>query len=456
MKTIDILGISFGNFKRRKLRSVLTVSGVVIGTASIVVMMSLGIAISKSFTDSYSSMGDLTAINVYTGWDENTGMEKGKLDDELVETLKGMDNVAFVSPELRLSGKIVTGRYELYSSIKGIDMSNPDVLGLEIEQGTLLTDDMKKLSGKKLYAVFGSEAPYQFSKKSNRGGMSMSMSYGGFGGGDTEEKAPPEVDVMDENTRMKYTFDYSYGNPNRGSAKQSPLYTMVAAGVLKAKNGNNDYSVLVDLSVAKEIRLAENKFNDVKGSKAREINYDNITVYADSIENTTVLIKEITELGYQAWGIGSMLEEVQKQMGMIQALLGAIGSVSLIVAAIGITNTMIMSIYERTREIGIMKVIGCYLKDIRTMFLVEAGFIGLFGGLVGIGLSYLLSMGMNNLASSGMMTGMGMGGSGAAISIIPPWLALLAIVFAILVALISGFFPARRAMRLSALEAMRN
>ena len=139
-------------------------------------------------------------------------------------------------------------------------------------------------------------------------------------------------------------------------------------------------------------------------------------------------------------------------MGTIQAVLGGIGAVSLFVAAIGITNTMMMSIYERTKEIGVMKVLGCDLRNIRSLFLMEAGFIGLIGGIIGLGLSFAISAVINKLAQSSqdMMLG------GGSISFIPVWLMGLSLVFAILVGMIAGFFPARRAMKLSPLAAIRN
>ena len=129
-------------------------------------------------------------------------------------------------------------------------------------------------------------------------------------------------------------------------------------------------------------------------------------------------------------------------------MLGGIGAVSLIVAAIGITNTMMMSIYERTKEIGVMKVIGCDMRDIRTLFLMEAGFIGLIGGVVGIGFSFLISFIINQIV---MKMGMEM-----TLSYIPLWLAGSSVGFAILVGMVAGFFPALRAMRLSPRAAIRN
>ena len=138
-------------------------------------------------------------------------------------------------------------------------------------------------------------------------------------------------------------------------------------------------------------------------------------------------------------------------MNMIQAVLGGIGAVSLLVAAIGIANTMMMSIYERTKEIGVMKVLGCDMRNIRTMFLMEAGYIGFFGGAVGMGFSYLLSAIINQLVMNSDSEFGGM-----TISIIPAWLAGLSLVFAVLIGMLAGFFPARRAMKLSALAAIKN
>ena len=147
-------------------------------------------------------------------------------------------------------------------------------------------------------------------------------------------------------------------------------------------------------------------------------------------------------------------------MMMVQAVLGGIGAISLFVAALGITNTMVMSIYERTREIGVMKVLGCLLTDIRQLFLWEAGIIGFTGGVLGLLLSLGASALLNRFGGSlGEFLGGGRyspDGQLMPISIIPPWLALASVCFATLVGLISGFYPARRAMNLSALEAIRS
>ena len=108
---------------------------------------------------------------------------------------------------------------------------------------------------------------------------------------------------------------------------------------------------------------------------------------------------------------------------------------------------MMMSIYERTKEIGVMKVLGCDLSAIRNMFLTEAGFIGLIGGVLGLILSYIISAVINFVMK-------GMYASG--ISYIPFYLSLLALVFSVIIGMLAGLFPALRAMRLSPLAAIRN
>ena len=136
---------------------------------------------------------------------------------------------------------------------------------------------------------------------------------------------------------------------------------------------------------------------------------------------------------------------------MLQAVLGGIGAVSLFVAAIGIANTMMMSIYERTKEIGVIKVLGCAMGNIRNMFLIEAGFIGFVGGLIGLVFSYLISFLVNKFLAGVFLYGMD-----SKLSVIPPWLAAAAVMFAVLIGMAAGFFPALRAMRLSPLAAIRN
>ena len=172
------------------------------------------------------------------------------------------------------------------------------------------------------------------------------------------------------------------------------------------------------------------------------------------MENVQALTQMLKDEGYNAYSDAEWIQSETEQMNTIQLVLGAIGAVSLLVAAIGITNTMMMSIYERTKEIGVMKVLGCDIRNIQSLFLMEAGFIGFIGGLIGLAFSYGIGAIINHLlAASDMGAQMGMSGG---ICRIPPWLSPLAVIFAILIGMIAGFLPSLRAMRLSPLAAIRN
>ncbi len=170
--------------------------------------------------------------------------------------------------------------------------------------------------------------------------------------------------------------------------------------------------------------------------------------------NVTELTTWLKDSGYNAYSSAEWIQQELDTMNMIQAVLGAIGAVAMLVAAISITNTMMMSIYERTKEIGVMKVLGCDIRNIQGLFLMEAGFIGFIGGVVGVGFSYGLSLVINGLVAGSEATA-NMGITGA-ICRIPLWLSPLAIVFAIVIGMIAGFIPSLRAMRLSPLAAIRN
>jgi len=216
------------------------------------------------------------------------------------------------------------------------------------------------------------------------------------------------------------------------------------------------YCIFADIETVKKIVLENAKANNNRDIKADE--YETIKIKAKDIESAEKIQNELDEMGITTYGLSDMRESMQKQQGTLQMILGGIGAMSLIVAAIGIANTMIMSIYERTKEIGVMKVLGCKLSNIKAMFLIESSAIGLIGGIFGVGLSFLASFLMNrfmNASALGSTAGWG-GATESAVSIIPLWLVLLSVVFSTVVGLVSGYLPARRATRISALEAIKS
>ena len=214
------------------------------------------------------------------------------------------------------------------------------------------------------------------------------------------------------------------------------------------------------------IDAVKDLISKAKGTPNVKLNYSQVLVKAADMSRVSEIESSIKSMGYYTYSMESMRESMEKSARQVQLMLGGLGAISLFVAAIGITNTMIMSISERTREIGIMKALGCYVRDIRMLFLMEAGAIGLLGGIIGLIFSLLISVGIN-LFAMGAMGGGGItaqtilqaligGEEVSRVSAISPGLMLFAIVFSVFVGLVSGYYPANKAVKIPALEAIKH
>jgi len=444
MNKLDLINMSFRNLWRRKTRTILTILGVVIGTASIVIMLSLGIAMDKSFQEQLSRMGSLNIIEVHNaGWYDPGGSQNApetKLDDQAVSTLEKIPGVSAVMPVKNLYVKMEAGKMLGYVNVIGIKPENMPAFDFVAEEGRLLLDTDKEA------LVFGKNVAYDFYNPRLRG----RDFYG-------RREGSPQVDLL--NAKLILTTDMSYGERQRNQAESEDnrppkTYSVKGVGILKESNSEKDYSAYMNLSSLQKIIEEDRRNNRDRNGRnsGNDDQYESIKVKVKDIEQVEKVQETIKAMGFQTYSLTDMVKSMQETSRKIQAILGGIGAVSLLVAAIGITNTMIMSIYERTREIGVMKVLGADLADIKRLFLLEAGMIGFVGGVIGLVFSYAISMFLNRI-SQGYMRGME---SEIGISVISIELALGALAFATLVGIIAGYSPARRAMRLSALEAIRN
>lgn len=447
MSRLDLIRMGVKNLWRRKLRTFLTILGVVIGTSSIIVMLSLGFGMDKAYTDQIGSMGSLTTINVHKGWgtwDEATqtvipNAKEVVLDDKAVVAFRELKNVVNATPLLETYGILVVGKYQNHLQIRGIEPDAMEAFEFDkLSEGRLLenTDD--------LVAVFGSWVSRGFwnPKSSGRG-----------------PRREPDIDLMKD--RMFLTLDQSYGWDSY-PGEEKPVYKeyrIKAAGIFEEGNQDTDWYTYMPLKTVENLIKEREKIEGGRQQQGRDKDkgYEQVLVKVGDMKYVQDVQDQIKAMGFEAYSLNDWLDEMKKTAAIMQAILGGIGAVSLLVAAIGITNTMVMSIYERTREIGVMKVIGASLKDIKRLFLFESALIGLLGGVLGVGFSLLLSFLANKFGGVfGDFMYMGMAGEETKISIIPIWLMFAAMGFSSIIGVISGYFPARRAMNLSALEAIRS
>lgn len=440
MTNRDLMEMGVKNLFRRRTRTILTVLGVVIGTASIIVMLSLGIGMNKSFEDNMKNFGSLTTVDVYKSdgyYDPNNPPKtdvKVKLDDDTVKKIEAIEGVDAVMAMKRVMGFVKVGRLYANISFIGTDVSKLGEFDIKVETGNLPTAGNVEV-------LYGQSIQSQFINPKLRNPYNSMKT----------------LDLMKSNVEIGFGDMYA-NNINPVSAK------VKTAGVMPLSNNENDWNAFVDIKAMEKLkselkRKERKKVNQNPGErpKPEPVNkeYDGLKVKVGDVDKVLEVQEAIKEMGLQANSLADGLEYMKKTTAGIRAMLGGIGAVALFVAALGITNTMVMSIYERTREIGVMKVIGARLTDIKRLFLFEAGLIGFFGGIIGVILSYVVSFILNNTGMS-LLGDMGSPEGATSISVIPIWLTLVALLFSTVVGIAAGYYPALRAMRLSALEAIRN
>ena len=420
MKLKDLFLLAFSNLRRRKIRTLLTVLGVVIGTASIVVMVSLGLGMSESLLRSFQSSGSLTKINItnYGGMGTNA-KNKVELTDESIQSFESIPHVTGTSPSLEVYVTAKVGALQGDFSLRGV--SQAYFQQMKLKEGTY-----PKKGDAELSLVYGNTVAGSFHKGNNW---------------DKEYSIDPMKDTL------FYIFPEAQGTtkPDKQETESSQnkpqkKYIIKTVGVMEgsAEDYSEDSSyVYADIDSLKAFLKKIYKKNLVpdpktgkNGKPLRYYSYDQAYVFVDDMNNVAAVQKQITDMGYSCYSQVEWLKQAQEQIKTTQLVLGGIGAVSLLVAAIGIMNTMMMSIFERTKEIGVMKVLGCDMGDIRNMFLTESALIGILGGIVGIVLSYGVSFIINFLSSGGgEMVDSYTGGGGGNISTIPLWLAAFAIIF---------------------------
>lgn len=431
MSSFDMISMAIRNLWKRKLRTFLTVLGVVIGTASIVVMISVGIGMNEGYKQQLSEMGSLNVITVRTPWqgDPESKNKNAVLDTKTIETIRNIPGVEIVTPVLEDYFMLVDGRYVADINVTGILPEAMESLGYKLSSGRCLQE------GDEMHMVLGGDVSTNFYNPK----QSWQYRY--------NDSNSIEVNV--EEDKFQITYDQSYGQSEADKSIKAKKINIV--GVLDPM-GNDSWSCVMPIDELQKIKDEKEKKEKARGVKnggntTKKGTYETVKLKVTDLKNVSAVQDQIKEMGFETESLMESLNAMQETSKMLQLVLGAIGAISLLVAAIGITNTMVMSIYERTREIGVMKVIGATLPDIKRLFLAEAAFIGFLGGLSGVVLSLIASK-VVNLVGANL-------GQTSNLSLIPPWLSILGIVFATIIGVLAGYFPARRAMSLSALSAIR-
>ena len=417
----DQFRTALSNVGRRKLRSALASLGVVVGTLTIVIMVSLASGVRQQINRQFSSIGlDRLTVNPSGGGRggfgprrvDQTPSRKKIITAQDINRWKGLPGVAQIIPEIYLPGSV----------------------GLELKwNGTNQTVSMA--SGGGMRGAFFQEPP-----KPLAGTLELPES-GGI--------------VLSQGTAKAFGFssnDFAgiIGKTAetvlRTSRGETQSYTLRIAGISQENSRN------IEVSIADRIAMKNWWFNST--NMLEREGYDSVAVRGADVTQAIALTKQFRQEGFQVQSLEIVVEVANRIVTVITLMFTLIGSIALLVATIGIANTMVMAIYERTREIGILKAMGASRGEIRQMFMMEAGFIGLIGGVIGLLLGWVAGLCLNQaIAAYLRYRELPMRGHFFVVTLT---LALGVIVFATFIGLVAGLLPAQRAAKLDPLQALRH
>jgi len=443
MKLRELVSLIFLNLNRRKGRVLLTAIGVVIGTAAIVVLVSLAQGLQKNANEQFGNIAELSRINVSPNWEvamaameSGPGMPGGEIPQPDPITTSSLESFAFI-PGVKavvprasvMAGTIMKyGQLESYTYIIGVGTEDFSILNYPMKSGV---PDLKKGT-----LIIGEEVLKQFYNPSMRPGQ--------------DPPQPPDLQDQTVNLEItKWTVD-----ENGNGIETKKVLRMKVAGIIQASRSEADYAVYMSLDQVFDINgwVLGRRYDPNKDG------YEMAMVIVDDRNQALEIANQINDLGFMAYTPQEFIQGVNSFYIVLQIIFGGVGGVALLVAAIGIANTMTMAILERTREIGLLKAIGATNKDVLNLFLGEAAGIGFIGGVGGVLLSKLIGELINIFGSVYLssQTASMYGGAGNGISVdMPLWLISFALVFSTLIGLVSGLYPALRAASLVPVKALK-
>jgi putative ABC transport system permease protein len=415
----DQVRTALSNVGRRKLRSTLASLGVVVGTLTIVIMVSLASGVRQQINRQFESIGldriTVTPSSGRRGFALNAfgfSQRKKLITTQDVSQWRKLPGVTSVTPEINLSGSV----------------------GLELKWNG--TNQSVRMGGGE--PMNGN--PFQEMPTAVAGSLDLPDS----GGIVLSQGAAQSVGIRTND--FAKLIGQNVEALLRTSRGETQGFTLRVQGV------SQERSKTIQASVADRLAMKNWWFNTTN-SLERE-GYDSVTIRAVDVSRASELTAQLKDDGFQVQSLEIVVLVANRIVTAITVMFTMIGSIALLVATIGIANTMVMAIYERTREIGILKAMGASRGEIRQMFMMEAGFIGMIGGVVGLLLGWVLGIGLNQAILIYMKyRELPVHGN---FFVVTPMLALGVILFATFIGLVAGLLPAQRAARLDPLEALRH
>ncbi len=481
----DLLTTASGNLWRMKLRSILTFSGIVIAIAAFVAMLSFGAGMQINIAEQFDKLGLLSLIQVYPkDVDETDSTPAKQIDNAALEHFENIPGVALVYPFEALELAISSGDSVKTISAQALSISAVRTkLFSNLSAGTLFGSDSSKellISENMLKALGIKSADSILDKpvivsievaKIDSGVMTMFRPVSEIIKKRIKEFRSDSIRISDftgKVVREELSSALNRFMDGFMNKRETKAETLTVCGVLESSRGGHLRLKDMILPVATARRLSSGGFSGnpaeilaaIQSGKLFEenrdglpSNYSQVTVMMESDALYQPIRDSIKAAGFRTFSFAEEFEEIRRFFRYFNLALGLVGLIALMTASLGIINTMVMSITERRREIGIWMSLGANMSDIRRLFLVESGLIGLIGALGGVIFGWLISRIGSFIAKTFMERE---GVPPMEMFYIPLWLVLTALVFGVLVSLIAGYYPANRAARIDPVVSLRN
>jgi ABC-type antimicrobial peptide transport system permease subunit len=497
MPFFDILRLSLRNLREAKLRATLTSMGVIVGVAVIVTMVSFGLGLQRNLLSRFRALDLFNEIRVFgknvfamavvgvdpkLKRDENPGDRRGPanrpdksptriLDDAAIAEIAQIPGVVYVEPDIGFTAYVRANGRVLPQSVVGATVPNSSSRFKSFQAGQMISrpDADEAIVDEVFTESFG------YAKPADAIGQTIEFLTTATEGPGGKNTGPADKSTAADDEEGMSFFGIPLEDRGQGPANGVVGHAFRIAGVLEIQNKDGPgqggpvglmsrASVYIPSAAARqwslkhrnpmsEVALAIARQTGQLGQSETEGYFSAVVRVSDPVALTEVR-KRLTEKGFGSFSIVDQLDQIRTVFLIIDAVLGLLGGISLLVASFGIANTMIMSILERTREIGIMKAIGAEDREIKLIFFFEAAVIGLTGGIIGCLAAWGIDGLSNRLAYRFILKPQG--ASFVDFFHLPPYLWLGAILFALTVSIIAALYPAARAARIDPVRALRH
>lgn len=420
----DQLQFVLQHMRKNKLRVTTTVLAAMIGCAFLIVLASIGFGIQETMRNEILNQEQVTEIDLW-------GNENLTAEDE--KWISGVEHVNVVLNKADISNSITSKFEDRTGYSQGViwDMAAQAKLPSNLSAGRLPQAPNEIVVGYHYAQNLLNEADAAEIERKSKEAEANGTWYNG-------EEEGYKGEILGKQVKLELTMD------EEGTQTETATFTVV--GILKKPSYDwyTDSSVIFGQSLLEQF--------------PKLVTYPSTKIYVDSLENVMPVLNELKEQGYQVYSVVEQLEEMDVFFLIFKIGLIFIGTIAVLIASIGIFNTMTMAVTERTREIGVLKAIGASPALIQRLFLMESAFIGLLGTGLAILLSYAISFGANAILPHVLayaLSDENLTTTDFTFSLIPLNLVIIAGGISLLVAILSGWRPARKATKIEVINALR-